>query len=329
MSEMSYLAVIEHYHQHREAIQDLLGSILTGISEQSVFVDPASQKRAVRCLGERYPFVQVLYAIDKQGIQLSDNLSPDKRVNQTQGKGKDRSQRPYFVLARNSTGQVVVTEPYLSTVNRSLCISAAAPVFDHENQPLGYIVLDIDLACTVEFLMGDRSRRRFGPLFKTIYGLISLGLFCVVGFLLYASFVDLRAMLGNGTQRHLQPFGVIIYLTLGLAVFDLAKTTLEEEVLMHKDIFRHSSTRRTITRFIAAILIAVSIEALLLMFKSAISDGHQLYEAVLMMLSAVGLLIGLGIYVYLGARAEATLSALKNARSPAPGRPEVTDSASA
>jgi len=92
-------------------------------------------------------------------------------------------------------------------------------------------------------------------------------------------------------------------------------------VLMHKDIFRHSSTRRTITRFIAAILIAVSIEALLLMFKSAIGDGHQLYEAVLMMLSAVGLLVGLGVYVYLGARAEATLTAMKNAQDAAVRRP--------
>ncbi len=320
MSAMSYIAVIEHYHQHREAIQDLLGSILTGITEQKLFADPALQKKAIHCLGERYPFVELLYTIDSTGIQLSENLRPDKRANNSDGLGKDRSQRPYFLLACNSTRQVVVTEPYLSTVNRSLCISAAAPVLDHDNQPLGYVVLDIDLACTVEFLMGDRSRRRFSPLFKSVYGLIALGLFCVVGFLLYASFRELWGMLDSSTRSHLQPFGVIIYLTLGLAVFDLAKTTLEEEVLMHKDIFRHSSTRRTITRFIAAILIAVSIEALLLMFKSAIGDGHQLYEAVLMMLSAVGLLVGLGIYVYLGARAEATLTAMKSTQDAAASR---------
>ena len=43
MSEMSYIAVIEHYHQHREAIQDLLGSILTGITEQKLFDDPPAK----------------------------------------------------------------------------------------------------------------------------------------------------------------------------------------------------------------------------------------------------------------------------------------------
>ena len=106
---------------------------------------------------------------------------------------------------------------------------------------------------------------------------------------------------------HLRPFGVIIFLTLGLAVFDLGKTILEEEVLMHKDIFRHSSTRRTITRFVAAILIAVSIEALLLMFKAALGQGDGMLAAVSMMFTAIGLLVGLGIYVFLGAQAEVAL----------------------
>jgi len=81
---------------------------------------------------------------------------------------------------------------------------------------------------------------------------------------------------------------------------------------MHKDIFRHSSTRRTITRFIAAILIAVSIESLLTMFKAAMGDSHDAaIHAVWMMFAAVGLLVGLGIYVYLGARAEDILKKQK------------------
>jgi hypothetical protein len=52
------------------------------------------------------------------------------------------------------------------------------------------------------------------------------------------------------------PFGVVIYLTLALAIFELGKTTLEEEVLLYKDILMHSSTLRTITRYIAVIIIA-------------------------------------------------------------------------
>jgi uncharacterized membrane protein YczE len=87
----------------------------------------------------------------------------------------------------------------------------------------------------------------------------------------------------------------------------LAKTTLEEEVLTHKDIFRHSTTRRTITRFMASILVAVSIEALLLMFKGAMGQSEYLTHSVWVAMSAVFLLIGLAIYVYLGALSEKTL----------------------
>lgn len=76
---------------------------------------------------------------------------------------------------------------------------------------------------------------------------------------------------------------------------------------MHKDIFRHSSTRRTITRFISTILIAISIEALLTMFKASLGEMKYVQPAIGMMFAVVGLLVGLGIYVFLGAKAELLL----------------------
>ncbi|MCF6363492.1 MAG: PDC sensor domain-containing protein [Gammaproteobacteria bacterium] len=310
MSEMSYIGVIERYHQYHDAIHDLLASILSGITEQRLFDDEKLQQSAIECLRERYPFVELLYTLDTEGLQHSENHRPSGDKRKKTLVGKDRSQRPYFQLVKDSQC-VVVTEPYLSIANTSLCISSAAPVKDHDGKLLGYVVLDIDLAGTIAFLMGDTARRRFAPLFKLVYSAIAIGLFAVVILLLYASLnelINMRPDQVGGHDFYLRPFGIIIYLTLGLAIFDLAKTTFEEEVLMHKDIFRHSSTRRTITRFMAAILIAVSIEALLLMFKSALGDGEHLADAVWMMMSAVGLLIGLGLYVYLGAKAEAVFN---------------------
>ncbi|MFN3398494.1 MAG: hypothetical protein ACK4ZS_08180, partial [Sulfurimicrobium sp.] len=63
--------------------------------------------------------------------------------------------------------------------------------------------------------------------------------------------------------------------------------------------------------------IAVSIEGLLLMFKSAIGSGEDVRDGVWMMFAAVGLLIGLGLYVWLGARAEYLLISLKGSTAPA------------
>jgi len=51
------------------------------------------------------------------------------------------------------------------------------------------------------------------------------------------------------------------------------------------------------------------------MFKSTLGDGSHLVEAVWMMLAAVGLLAGLGFYVYMGAKAENLLIKSKNYES--------------
>ena len=310
MSDMSYLSSLEHYHEYRNAIKELLASILTGVGRSRLFEEEKAICEAICHISEHYPFVDLMYTLDERGLQTSDTIGCKGRGGRTlPGKGQDRGQRPYYQLASDSQS-VVVTEPYLSTANRKLCLSAALKWQDAEGRIIGYVVVDIDLAGTLEFLMGDTLRRRFLPAFRTIYSVIVIGLFIVVGILLFSAFYEIFTLFqheADVASFHLKPFGVIIFLTLGLAVFDLGKTVLEEEVLMHKDIFRHSSTRRTITRFIAAILIAVSIEALLMMFKSALGESKEILSAVWMMLTAIGLLVGLGIYVYLGTKAEIKL----------------------
>jgi hypothetical protein len=317
MAAMSYLSTIERYHEYREALRELLGSILTGISHGRLFTEAGGLHAAMCDIQRHYPFVSLLYTLDAAGVQSSDNVvCPRRRTPRIEARGADRSQRPYFQLARAAQG-VVVTEPYLSTASGTLCISAAVRYLDAHGVLLGYTVLDIDLGETIEFLMGDVVRRRFQPGFRAVYSLIVVGLFTVVALLLWAACLDVAHLFAGGethTALQLRPFGIIIYLTLGLAVFDLGKTILEEEVLMHKDIFRHSSTRRTITRFVAAILIAVSIEALLMMFKAALGQGEDMLAGVWMMLTAIGLLVGLGVYVYLGARAEVALLQQRGAR---------------
>ena len=310
MVAVSYISIIERYHDYREAIRELLASILTGIGHTRICTDPDVLAENLRTIRVHYPFVDLLYTLDIHGTQSSPNIRSGGQAaaRGAHGRGADRSQRPYYQLARASD-QPVVTEPYLSSASRNLCISAALRCQDADGRTLGYVVIDIDLSETIEFLMGDAARRKFVPAFRVVYSLIVVGLFAVVCLLLYTAYTEIFSLTFavKGADTHLQPFGIIIFLTLALAIFDLGKTILEEEVLMHKDIFRHSSTRRTITRFVAAILIAVSIEALLLMFKAALGVNGDILSAVAMMLTAVGLLVGLGIYVYLGARAEAIL----------------------
>ena len=314
---MNYISAIERYHEYKSAIHELMASIVTGIFDDKLFKNEDDLLNAMKWLCHNYPFVELIFTLDGNGVQTSHNisykLSLDKKSKK--GLGVDRRHRPYYRQAIENDS-VIVTEPYLSTTSHNLCISSAVRCLDDNGNVKGIMVVDIDLANAIEFLMGDRKRKKLQPFFVTIYSLIVFGLFVVVGILLYSAGNEIATLFHDpqAGNLHLKPFSIIIFLTLALAIFDLGKTTLEEEVLMHKDIFRHSSTRRTITRFIAAILIAVSIESLLLMFKSVLGSPEYLTNAVAMMAAAVGLLVGLGIYVYLGAKAEATLK-LSNFRN--------------
>jgi hypothetical protein len=287
-----------------------MASIMAGAFNKDIFKDEIALSSEMKWLGKNYPFVDLMFTLDSNGIQNSQNITNKTSARSTvnNGFGVDRSYRPYYLKASKGDG-IVVTEPYLSNSSHNLCISAALKHTNNNGEILGIFVIDIDLSHAIEFLMGDRKRKKFHPFFVSIYSCISIGLFFIVGILLFSAGDNIVTLLLNPTPEDLQlkPFGIIIYLTLALAIFDLGKTTIEEEVLMHKDIFRHSSTRRTITRFIATILIAVSIEALLLMFKSVLGSPEYLSKAVAMMGTSVGLLVGLGIYVYLGAKAEVLL----------------------
>ena len=127
--------------------------------------------------------------------------------------------------------------------------------------------LEINLHQLIAWLMGDRERRRAIPWFRAVYVVLESG---PVSHRRHPHLARAGTALSAPVRHPAEPagaFSAIIFLTLALAVFDLGKTILEEEVLLHKDIFRHSAIRRTITRFIAAILIAVSIEGLLLLFR--------------------------------------------------------------
>ncbi len=308
----SYLDIIESYHQFREAAHELIESVMTGIASTALLDDNEARKRAAECLHEKYPFADLLYILDEEGIQITEFLMTDDSESMQKGRGinRDRSQRPYFLSSKDSDS-VVTTEPYFSIARRQLCISGALRLHNRDSGLSGYLILDFDLEQTLSFLMGDTRRRQFEPWFRGVYSLIVFGLMVVVALLLYTAFseiVSLFTVPHTVEDEKLKPFGIVIFLTLGLAIFDLGKTVFEEEVLMPKEYFRLSATRRTITRFIAAILIAVSIEALLLMFKSVLGDPNSIMAAVAMMVGAVGLLIGLGIFVYLGARAEEIMS---------------------
>jgi len=92
-------------------------------------------------------------------------------------------------------------------------------------------------------------------------------------------------------------FEATILLTLALAIFDLVKAIFEEEVLGHHKKGEPDEIHKTMVRFLGSIIIALAIEALMLVFKFAIIDPEKLTYAVYLIGGVTMLLFGLSIYL--------------------------------
>lgn len=301
MTPRNYLYLLNKYDEYQSAIDQLLGSIVTTLSPQRFARSAGELEAIVNKLHASYPFVELIYCLDDSGNQISNSAAAPGIADSKRregGLGSDRSNRVYYTSAlRNSEG-ITVTAPYLSSATHQLALSAVQRYRDGDDKTC-YLVINVNLEKLITFLNGDDLRRRVHPLFQIVYGIIGVMLVLVAGLLLLTAGISLWDVMREHTNTATEAFGIVILITLGLAIFDLGKTILEEEVLMHKDVHHQGSTRRTISRFMSAIVIAVSIEALLLMFKSLLGDATHLNSAVAMLVAAVALLVGLGAYLRL------------------------------
>jgi len=82
-----------------------------------------------------------------------------------------------------------------------------------------------------------------------------------------------------------------------LAIFDLAKTIIEEEIMGRNKEQNISGPHKTMVKFLGSIIIALSIEALMLVFKFAITDPEKLLYAMYIVAGVVGLILSLAVYI--------------------------------
>lgn len=143
-------------------------------------------------------------------------------------------------------------------------------------------------------------------LLKIYYIFFSFGLLLASFFLTFHAFRNLWVLFADITAEIdlTTIFESVIFITLAMAIFDLAKTTFEEEIIFERDPMKYSEVRRTLTRFLAAVTIAASIEVLTLIFKFSLTRPGNLVYASLLLFGLAFLIASLGVYASLGARAE-------------------------
>jgi hypothetical protein len=248
------------------------------------------------------PTSEVIYAIDSNGIQITDNISNNPKLVGF-GKGDDRSNRAYYYRTLKEH-RCVLTDPYPSLLTNELVVTAAFPIYDGDDNLLMIICVDIALKDILKIVHPTSIDSTFGTISKYIYALFSVALFMIAGLLFAKGIVYVWHFSMNFVDMEINKvFKATILLTLSLAIVDLVKAIFEEEVLgkdRHKH--EHDESHQTMVRFLGSIIIALSIEALMLVFKFALTDPNKLMFAVYL-LGGIGVLIAtLSIYLKVNQR---------------------------
>src|SRR5262245_13419847 len=145
---------------------------------------------------------------------------------------------------------------------------------------------------------------------RGVFGLASVVLMLIaLALSIYSAgliIVSLRGPWGEAGTALLESIG---YVVIAMAVFDVAKYFVEEEVIRGREMRLASEARRSLTKFISTISIAVFIEGLVLVFRQSGQDVALILYPSAILVTGVAIIIGLGIYQRLSAEVEAQVEA--------------------
>jgi hypothetical protein len=96
----------------------------------------------------------------------------------------------------------------------------------------------------------------------------------------------------------------IAVLTVALAALELGQTVLEEEVLREAQMSAPTRVRRFLSRFMVVLVVALTIETLVLTFRFAHEDSERLPYVASIGLAAAVLLAAWGLFIRLNRSAE-------------------------
>lgn len=156
------------------------------------------------------------------------------------------------------------------------------------------------------------------PALRGIIDFLSRGVFGIAAAVLmlialalsiYSAALIVNALRGPWNEAGTALLESIGYVVIAVAVFDVAKYFMEEEVIRGREMRLASEARRSLTKFVSTIAIAVFIEGLVMVFRQGGQDvGLILYPASILF-TGILIVLGLGVYQRLSADVEQQVEA--------------------
>ena len=272
--------VINIYKNNKITIENFISAVVASL--------PSDFLENSESVLKRYSFIQLMYEVDEDFIQTSPIVC--RRDKDKGGINSDKSH--YFAKLSLDEKGMYISNPYIHYRTGKASISA---VIFAENK---YKIFDINLVSLLEHLRLIEHNSKYEKAKKAVYSLGSFLLsFVAIMLILYGGYKFIAQLIEPGNVDFLQGiFKSIIAITLGLAIFDLAKQIFEHEVLFQSFSHPEDKQYKVLGKFLISIVIALSIETLMVVFKIALEDYSMLLSAFYLLIGTTLMFVGLGYF---------------------------------
>ncbi|XPV68961.1 MAG: hypothetical protein ACNI25_16900 [Halarcobacter sp.] len=278
---------LEAYSQNQNKIEDFIQESLLNLGEIKRL-----REFKFKDVFELFPSLELVYIINKDTkLQISPNFTRNGVDASAQNKTRE-----YLIskLHFKENSSAAFSNPYISNATRNNCITVSIKEGNY------IIFFDFKLETLLERLHLIELNKPFHTLTKAFYTLAGYSMFLLSIFIVFYSLYDFaHSFIIKGIFDLDTIFKPIIALTLGVAIFDLAKTILEQEVYFKSYSKNSKVETKMITKFLISIIIALSIEGLMVVFKIAIHDYDKMINALYLITGISLILIALSIFIYL------------------------------
>lgn len=237
---------------------------------------------------KKYRYIQLIYGVDSEFKQSTPVVCRKERDSKQIGSEKGH----YFMKLHLDNNGIYISNPYIHHKTGKPSVSVV-----HFVDSI-YYIFDIDLIHLLEELRLIEYNSLHDKINRVIYFFGSTALALVsIALITYGGFVFFKLMFSLSSSDFLHDiFRSIISITLGLAIYDLAKQIFEHEVIFQSFHKSDDKQYKVLGKFLISIIIALSIETLMVVFKIALEDVSNMISAFYLLIGTTAMFVGLGYF---------------------------------
>jgi len=272
--------VINIYKKHRLTVDSYISTLITSLPRK--YIDHA------KSIFKNHDHIELMYSVDREFKQSTPVVC--RRRSDDTHIYTDKSN--YFMKLDLDDKGIYISNPYIHYRTGKASISA---VYFKDDE---YHVFDINLIEVLEELKLIEYNSLHDKFKKSVYSLGSFLLAAVaIMLIVYGGYIFFMLIFAGGESDILQGvFKSIIAITLGLAIYDLAKQIFEHEVIFKSFHHEEDQQYKVLGKFLISIVIALAIETLMVVFKIALEDYTQMLSAFYLLIGTTIMFIGLGYF---------------------------------